>query len=80
MQIDTKVLVQCMILQQYFIIELICSLPVSTIRPDMAKLKMPLGGKVGKEAPDMELIENEELSLARTASSLPREESQNVQR
>jgi hypothetical protein len=45
----------------------------------MAKLKLLIDGKVGKgRLQTKELIENEEPSLARTVSSLPREESQNV--
>jgi len=46
----------------------------------MVKSKMPLGGRAGKEVPDMELIEDEGLSLGRTASNLPREERRDVYR
>jgi hypothetical protein len=46
----------------------------------MVKSKMPLDGRAGKEVPDMELIEDEGLSLGRTASNWPREESLDVHR
>jgi len=45
----------------------------------MVKSKLPLDCRAGKgEVPDRELIEDEGLSLGRTASNWPREESRDV--
>jgi len=46
----------------------------------MVKSKQPLDGRAGKEVPDMELIEDEALSLGRTARNWPREERRDVHR